>query len=266
MILNCPNCQVRYLVPDAAIGDEGREVKCAKCSYEWFEEPPESLKNPDTQDQPITGDDFPPFDDENNEPKIDNDADRHIDDDPIPESIKPLHSKNDEDTPTPRHVPATARDIVTTNQRALQSKLVGYGGAIVIFVILLLGGVLYKNTIIETWPPATLIYQLAGMPPTLKGEGLVIESLNATVMKNEAEEDVLVLKGRVINLSNETVNLPQMIAILRSTNGENGESWLIAPPVDQIKPQASFTFASDYTNIPKGVGSVNLQLVPAIDG
>ena len=40
MILVCPNCATRYIVPDEAIGVSGRQVRCAACKHNWFQEGP----------------------------------------------------------------------------------------------------------------------------------------------------------------------------------------------------------------------------------
>lgn len=40
MIIACPACKTRYVVPDSAIGVEGRTVRCAKCKHSWFQEGP----------------------------------------------------------------------------------------------------------------------------------------------------------------------------------------------------------------------------------
>lgn len=38
MILQCTECNARFLVPDAAIGTAGRNVRCGKCRHTWFQQ------------------------------------------------------------------------------------------------------------------------------------------------------------------------------------------------------------------------------------
>lgn len=41
MILTCPSCATRYLIDSAALGNQGRMVRCASCSHSWWQRPPE---------------------------------------------------------------------------------------------------------------------------------------------------------------------------------------------------------------------------------
>ncbi|NBO18686.1 MAG: hypothetical protein EBV03_05545 [Proteobacteria bacterium] len=42
VILQCPECNARYLVPDSSFKSGGRNVRCAKCGNTWFAKAPPS--------------------------------------------------------------------------------------------------------------------------------------------------------------------------------------------------------------------------------
>lgn len=46
MQIQCTQCSARYVVPDQAIGDKGRTVRCAGCHHSWFVAPPSGLEKP----------------------------------------------------------------------------------------------------------------------------------------------------------------------------------------------------------------------------
>ncbi len=50
MIIACPACTTRYVVPDTALGMEGRTVRCAKCRHSWFQDSAVPAQPEPTQD------------------------------------------------------------------------------------------------------------------------------------------------------------------------------------------------------------------------
>lgn len=282
MLLVCPNCSARYLVSSASLGEDGRDVRCAKCSYEWFQELDsflteeglsddsaqkqaelEILDEPDARIDPDSVYEFVDAGEEKDSAEVEDIVEESLSDeiapvldDPIPDSVKPQHDKI--------NVPALPEG-VSRPSVSFQAKVTGYFSALALFALVLGAAVLFKQQIVSSWPPALAIYNLAGLSVPYKGEDLVIESLIAQVQKDVDGRDFLTLQGRVINLTNNVQQVPTLYARLRSTNGEDGEGWNIDSPLEKLEPGESFTFKSDYPALPRGVGSVNLSFVPAAE-
>ncbi len=46
MIIVCPECNTRFMLSASAIGEDGRDVRCAKCGHEWHAPPPRNAPEP----------------------------------------------------------------------------------------------------------------------------------------------------------------------------------------------------------------------------
>lgn len=41
MVITCPNCQTKFMVPSQALVPDGRKVRCSRCAHVWFQGPHE---------------------------------------------------------------------------------------------------------------------------------------------------------------------------------------------------------------------------------
>lgn len=271
MIITCPNCNSEYDILKTALGEEGREVKCAKCKQKW-------LAHPDGDSRPAALEEQKEEQKEEQEAEIEESPSQNREapkdpiqeDQPAEEISEPATTETEKETeeidiPDAVKPPADREAVAPLSKpKSLAAKMAGYCLALLIFGALIVTVFLYKNKIVIAWPPAALFYEMAGSPVALKGEGLIVESLSATVLNNKQNQDVLIVKGRVVNLTADAIEVPKIQARLRSLDGRNLEQWIIDAPVDRVEAGESFAFTSEYPNAPAAVGSVNLMFIPTL--
>jgi len=256
MILTCPSCSAQYKLESALLPDEGQKVKCAKCAHVWFQtredltsEPEQTAREETVKQDAVSDEAFVDADkaedllEDPSEEKYEQEQEQEI-----PHGVKPDRDENRTSLPL-KPVPTMAQ------------RLGGLGAAfaVIFLVIILLFGM--KKQIVTSWPASARFYELAGSPVTLKGEGLVIETLQA-VRANNAGNNLLVT-GRISNFLNRTIDVPPMQATIRTENGAIQESWVIPTPVDIIQAGESFSFTSRYQGNIAASNSVSVTFLPA---
>jgi predicted Zn finger-like uncharacterized protein len=241
MIIVCPECSKRYMVSDAAIGEEGRMVRCVHCTHEWFQDPPK-------QRAPrVYQDDMPDLD-------FGGEDDNNFEDD-IPDAVKP-YPDEEEASAKPQKEKKPRGPVPPWQPLA--------GGYVVALAVLVLIGAAFfglKGTILKSWPASALIYETLGSKVVVPGEGLTFDRVVAKAEKTSMGQNVLKLNGTVINLTREAVSVPPIMASLFSEGEELLAQWLIDLGVTEVEPEAVIPFEVTYPLQDKSFASVNLTFL-----
>ena len=210
MILICPACGKRYLVPSSALGSPGRRVQCAACGETWFQEPP--AQDADTA---VTFED----------PVID----------PPPEDIEPPPLRAGSNLPALRRRPEKKR---------LPVGWILLGLFIVAVVAV---GVFGRGVIVSAWPPSARLYELVGLPVPVPGAGLVLHDV-ATERMSQGGVPVLVVTGTIANPTQEVKNVPKLRVSLRDGRRREVQSWVFAADTAKLVPGEFVKFGSEFAN------------------
>jgi predicted Zn finger-like uncharacterized protein len=235
MILICPACQTRYLVPDASIGATGRQVRCASCRHSWFQDPPEPAATASaappapTTVEPVP----PPATADSEQPAADVQA-RYDD----PRQVAPTHDR----------VPA-----LLGRPRRNTAKLLTIASAIIALVLVAaIGAVVAVG-------PDKLAERLDLVPAPVP---LLIEMTGKPERRETASgNELLAVTGRIVNPTDQPQPVRDIRAELRDTQGRTVYSWTITRPVPMLVPGGSAEFDSAAVDIPRGAKNLHLSFI-----
>lgn len=252
MILTCPSCRARYVVPDSAIGAGGRKVRCAKCRFSWHQEGPELSLAPGEPSIPLReavveppaeepapaprrGAARPPEPVQEDEPET---ATEDAEEGPPPDWVGEHEPLAEEEPEQPRRRGAWLWTTI-----AIVTALLIVGGAAAVYF--------------TGWPQISERLGLAaGTAQRLAISGRVSREQLPT------NTELLTVTGEIRNLTDEVQRVPQIRADLLDANGRVVYSWAIAPPRTQIQPGETISFNSASTDAPSGGQSLSLSFAP----
>lgn len=243
MILSCPACGTRYLVPDTAVGPTGRQVRCAACKHSWFENAPQA--EPAATPQPVApsvaAESLPPAD---AIPGVEPEAMSF--EPPAGPLLRPL---GEDAAPAPtlqaEYSPYDPAPPFAPRRRSRWALIA------LLLVLLLIGAA------------AALVYfgprEIAERFGARTDTPLTLQVTRKPERRRmESGNELLAVSGRVLNATGAAQRVPDIRAELRDAQGRVVYGWTIAPPARRLAAQASADFNSAEIDVPKGARSINL--------
>ena len=117
----------------------------------------------------------------------------------------------------------------------------GFYATLAFTVILALGLVFGRATLVQLWPPAALLYEQVGLPVPVVGAGLALRDV-AAVQGQRGTLPVATLRGQILNESDRVVTVPALAAILGDDEGATREDILFNVDVAVLLPGETVDF------------------------
>ncbi|MET0240180.1 MAG: zinc-ribbon domain-containing protein [Sphingobium sp.] len=236
MILECPNCSTRYTVPDGAIGQEGRLVRCVTCEQNWFEPGPEAEAAVAPADAPS------PVQPEIAAPALVPVPPQPVEPDEPPAAVVV-------ETPARRQRrKARSRALRYWGFGALLLALIGAAGGSALWYFGPPGWAVSLGLAADRDQPK-LIFYLARQPQRhMLGNG----------------KEYFVVSGRIVNSANEELAVPPLVVELRDTQGRLVFSWITKADKARLKPREEARVSETRLDVPRNAHNVSVSFIGSV--
>lgn len=262
MILSCPECQTRYVVPDGAIGVAGRRVRCAKCSHMWFQEPSAAPA--------VHSDSGHASQNKEGAPQSENQSATEVASENATKDGDESSSQSDQSEDFLRGVKRRreARSVGKNVPALLGEKWsrvkigwIAWAAFMVLNVSLL---VFARHALVEIWPPISGLYLAVGVsedalrPTPIPAEEFVSFSGSGGAFV-AGDRLGFTLRVTINNVGDRVVVLPPVRGALINTQDETIHEWQFNAPKNQIAPGETIEFTTAVNDIPSGSSGWNIS-------
>lgn len=292
MIIACPACATRYVVPDSAVGIDGRTVRCAKCRHSWFQDghqlerpeqaappPVDAATLPVEQQEAVPGhevkvpqptEEVPSTDQSGpNEPFPDDQTADSAEEEVEEYPGAPAAPVDAVEIPSPMmSAPASMQEPEAQYSqfeyqppfRSRRNPLRIWTAAAAVFAVIALGTIAAVNFWgAPDWIPFNRPTFAASQPD------LVLDfppaQQDRRTLPNGSEFFGAV--GTITNVGRESRKVPSILIVMRDEREKIVYSWVLAPPKPALAPGEKMTVVEAVTDVPKSAKFVEIGWKPS---
>ncbi|HEX7752328.1 MAG TPA: zinc-ribbon domain-containing protein [Novosphingobium sp.] len=252
MIIACPACATRYVVPDNAIGIDGRTVRCAKCRHSWFQdggavetaaEPLAAAPSPPPSPAPASAAPSP-------------DGEPAGDAPPLATEVRPppVYAEGgdglDEARSSFDHEPPFRPRINRAKMWTLAASVFAAVSIAAIAAVAWYG--------LPDWAPMSRASFAQAQP------GLVLDfppnRQDRRTLPNGTE--FFGASGTVTNVAGTRRSVPAILILLRDSRERVVYSWVVHPPKTELSPGESMTINEAVTDVPRSAKFADIGWKP----
>jgi predicted Zn finger-like uncharacterized protein len=232
MILVCPSCDTRYFADDAAIGKDGRRVRCVSCGHSWHAKIEESGAPAPAEDTGLTREQV--------------------------ERLRQTAAANSAARAGP-HAEFRAREHARRKRDRSRAAGIAWTAGFVVFAIIVGAAVLFRNEVADMWPRTAVLYRMVGLD--VNRFGLVLENVGAK-RSFDGTTPVLTVTGSAVNQGEERREAPQLRVVLRDEHGKEVKSWTDSLDVPSLGPGERVEFSSRFEAPPVETYRLSVTFAP----
>lgn len=247
MLIRCPKCNVSYDIGTATIPEEGRKMRCSQCGEVWICLPQDLFEV--QKEEPILEEKTEPspveekqedvaISQENSDEKSEQPEEEKEELPAGKKEMQEIFARLETQTENlfeyeknlPAHIKLWHQIKQTLGLQRKKNRQILAGTSVILILLLLF---YLRYDIVRLAPFMEKVYDAVGIESVIVGEGLEFQNIT----RNEYEEDYVTkmeIRGFITNITDKTLNIPNMRIELLDKNTQPLQVIYQEPPVRRI--------------------------------